>query len=123
MFKRIISKLKNRKFLAVFLLLFFAVNIFAIFNTFTEKTTSSVWEGKIASKFKKGSGSANDPYIIVLYGKKGLRKRDFAESTCVHLLERKIIYTIVFQNLIRPQSVQRRAARFAGKHDRKTVFN
>lgn len=38
------------------------------------------------------SQNTNDPYIIVLYGKKGLRKRDFAESTCVHLLERKIIY-------------------------------
>ena len=64
MFKRIISKLKNRKFLAVFLLLFFAVNIFAIFNTFTEKTTSSIWDGKVATKFKNGTGAANDPYVI-----------------------------------------------------------
>ena len=64
MFKKVFEKLKNRKFLVVVLLLFFAVNIFSIINTFSEKTTSSVWDGKVATKFKSGSGTALDPYII-----------------------------------------------------------
>lgn len=64
MFNKIVEKLKQRRFLVVLLLLFFAVNIFAIFNTFTEKTTSSIWDGKIATNFKNGSGTASDPYII-----------------------------------------------------------
>ena len=34
----------------------------------------------------------NGNFIIVLYGDNGLRKMDFAESTCVHLFERKIIH-------------------------------
>ena len=64
MFKKILEKLKTRKLLVVVLLLFFAINIFAIFNTFTEKTTSSLWDGEIAKNFSGGTGTAVDPYII-----------------------------------------------------------
>ena len=35
--------------------------------------------------------SENKNKCIVLYGQKGLRKRNFAESVCVYLIERKII--------------------------------
>ena len=64
MFKRIINKIKNRRLLVVVLLLFFAVNLFTLYGTFTEKTTSSVWDGKVSSKFHSGSGTSSDPYII-----------------------------------------------------------
>ena len=64
MLKRLYNKLVERKLLVVLVLLFFAVNIFLIYTTFSEKTTSSIWDGKIATKFKKGSGTAADPYII-----------------------------------------------------------
>ena len=64
MFNKLKEKIKSRRFLVVVLLLFFAVNIFAIFNTFTEKTTSSIWDGVVATKFKKGDGSALNPYVI-----------------------------------------------------------
>ena len=64
MFKRLLDKIKNRRLLVVVLLLFFAVNLFTLYNTFTEKTTSSVWDGKVASKFHAGTGASNDPYII-----------------------------------------------------------
>ena len=64
MFNKIIEKLKTRKLLVVILLLFFVINIFAIFNTFTEKTTSSIWDGVVATSFKSGTGSASDPFVI-----------------------------------------------------------
>ena len=64
MFKRIYNKIKNRRLLVVVLLLFFAVNLFTLYNTFTEKTTSSIWDGSIAKKFHSGTGSSNDPYVI-----------------------------------------------------------
>ncbi len=64
MYKKVLEKLKHRKLLVVLVLLFFAVNIFTIINTFTEKTTSSIWDGKVATKFKGGDGSAINPYII-----------------------------------------------------------
>ena len=34
----------------------------------------------------------NDNFFIILFGQKGLHKRIFTESTCVHLFERKIIH-------------------------------
>ena len=38
------------------------------------------------------SKNNNDNFFIILFGEKGLQKRNFAESTCVYLLERRIIY-------------------------------
>ena len=64
MLQNILQKLKEKRLLVVSLLLFFAVNIFVIYTTFSEKTTSSVWDGSIASKFASGSGTSTDPYII-----------------------------------------------------------
>ena len=64
MYKKFLEKIKNRKLLVVLVLLFFAINIFTIINTFTEKTTSTIWDGKVATKFKSGDGSAINPYII-----------------------------------------------------------
>ena len=64
MFDKIKDVVKKRKLLVVILLVFFAANIFTIISTFTEKTSSTIWDGKIATKFKNGSGSAVDPYII-----------------------------------------------------------
>ena len=64
MFNKIKEKLKNRKLLVVIVLLFFVINIFAIFNTFTEKTSSTIWDGKVATKFRKGDGSLLNPYQI-----------------------------------------------------------
>ncbi len=58
------TKLKNRRLLVSILLLFFAANLFAIFTTFSEKTTSTIWDGKIAKKFSSGDGSSSKPYII-----------------------------------------------------------
>ena len=42
--------------------------------------------------FKFISIHNNDNFFIILYGQKGLHKRIFTESTCVHLFERKIIH-------------------------------
>ena len=64
LYNKVFSKIKNRRLLIVVLLLFFAVNIFAIFNTFSEKTTSSIWDGTVGKKFASGDGSSKNPYII-----------------------------------------------------------
>ena len=64
LFNKCINKLKNRRLLVSVLLLFFVANIFAIFTTFTEKTSSTIWDGKIAKKFSGGDGSSTNPYII-----------------------------------------------------------
>ena len=42
--------------------------------------------------FKCIAENRNHNFIILLYGEKGLHKRDFAEATCVYLLERRIIH-------------------------------
>ena len=63
MYKKVLKKLRDKKLLVVAILLFFAINIIII-TTFTEKTTSTIWDGKIADGFTKGSGSLEDPYII-----------------------------------------------------------
>lgn len=55
-FKKIIVILS---FLAIFIIL-----IFAVYPTFTEKRTSSIWDGSIASSFASGDGTENNPYII-----------------------------------------------------------
>lgn len=64
LFNKAKSKLKNRRLLVSILLLFFVANIFAIFTTFTEKTSSTIWDGKIAKKFSGGDGTSTKPYII-----------------------------------------------------------
>ncbi len=64
MYNKIIKKIKENKLLVVLLLLFFSLNIFVIYNTFSEKTTSSIWDGSIATKFSGGDGSVTKPYII-----------------------------------------------------------
>ena len=64
LFDKAKSKLKNRRLLVSILLLFFVANIFAIFTTYSEKTTSTIWDGSIAHKFAGGDGSFNNPYLI-----------------------------------------------------------
>ena len=64
MFKKIVDNLKNKKILVLAVLLFFAFNIFVIYTTFSEKTTSTIWDGTIAKKFSKGDGSSENPYVI-----------------------------------------------------------
>ena len=64
MFQKILDNFKKKKFLVLAVLLFFVVNIFVLYTTFSEKTTSIIWDGTIAKKFNKGTGSSSDPYII-----------------------------------------------------------
>ena len=64
MFKKCLKKLYERRFLVVVLLLFFAVSYFVAVLTFSEKTTSSIWDGKVASSFEKGKGTSTNPYKI-----------------------------------------------------------
>ena len=44
-----------------------AILIFLLFlykETFSEKTTSSIWDGSVASSFSGGNGTSDNPYII-----------------------------------------------------------
>ena len=40
------------------------LNFVVLYNTFSEKTTSTVWDGSVAKKFNSGSGTSKDPYVI-----------------------------------------------------------
>lgn len=63
-----LEKLKNfinkYKFLIAGFILVFCVVILILVPTFSEKTTSTIWDGTIASTFTKGDGTKNNPYII-----------------------------------------------------------
>ena len=64
MLNKIFQKIKNNHLLVFLILLFLVVNVLVITKTFTEKTTSTVWDGSVASKFEKGNGTFDNPYII-----------------------------------------------------------
>ena len=63
-----LKKLKNfitkYKFLIAGFVLVFCVLILILVPTFSEKTTSTIWDGSIASSFTSGDGTQNNPYII-----------------------------------------------------------
>ena len=55
----------KKKYYLIFLLILFLVLLFTvIIPTFTETTTSSIWDGTIATSFHSGNGSASSPYEI-----------------------------------------------------------
>lgn len=54
--------LKYRLYLIVTLA--FVAGFFVIKNTFTLKTSSSVWDGTVASSFAGGNGTIDNPYVI-----------------------------------------------------------
>jgi hypothetical protein len=62
--KKILKQLKDRRLIIVFFVLFFVLNGIILYNTFSEKTTSTVWDGTVAKKFASGDGSVRNPYII-----------------------------------------------------------
>ena len=64
MLKNVFKKLKDKKVLVLVVLLVLALNIFVLFNTFSEKTSSTVWDGSIAESFSSGTGNIKDPYVI-----------------------------------------------------------
>ena len=55
--------LKNKLILAG-LFLFFGMLIIVLFPSFSEKTSTSLWDGSVATKFSQGSGLVDDPYVI-----------------------------------------------------------
>lgn len=62
--KNVVKFLKKYWLLFIVLVLLFgALNIFS-HTTFSEKTTSTIWDGSIATGFDSGSGLENDPYVI-----------------------------------------------------------
>ena len=62
-----LEKLKNfiskYKFLIAGLILIFCVLILILVPTFSEKTSSTIWDGSIASSFADGDGTQNNPYV------------------------------------------------------------
>ena len=63
--KFILDKINSRRILiGLSIFLFFILNFFIVFTTFSEKTSSTIWDGTVASKFKKGNGTAGSPYEI-----------------------------------------------------------
>ena len=61
---KIIEQLKKRRLLVAVSVLFFVLVGTILYTTFSEKTTSSIWDGTIAKKFSSGDGTIKNPYII-----------------------------------------------------------
>ena len=64
MLKNILRKLKNKKIIVLAVLLVLVLNFLVLYNTFSEKRSSTVWDGSIADHFSGGTGNVNDPYVI-----------------------------------------------------------
>lgn len=62
--ERIMHFIKKNIFLIIVLIAFFSTIFMIAFPTFSEKRTSTIWDGSIATSFNKGSGLINDPYVI-----------------------------------------------------------
>lgn len=64
-----VLRIKNKKnmFISLTTILVIIIAVFAaikLYPTFTEKLSSSIWDGSIATSFSKGDGSESNPYII-----------------------------------------------------------
>ena len=62
--EKIVHFIKKNIFLIIVLIAFFSTIFMIAFPTFSEKRTSTIWDGSVATSFNKGSGLINDPYII-----------------------------------------------------------
>lgn len=62
--EKIMHFIKKNIFLIISLIAFFSAIFIIAFPSFSEKRTSTLWDGSIATSFNKGSGLVNDPYII-----------------------------------------------------------
>ena len=62
--KKVLEFLDKYKLILLIGVTLISAFLFAIFNTFSEKTTSTIWDGQVAYYFKNGTGSEDDPYII-----------------------------------------------------------
>ena len=62
---RVLSWVKNHKYVVcLFSFFVFFLFVFVIYPTYSEKTSSSIWDGTIADSFASGIGDVNDPYVI-----------------------------------------------------------
>ncbi len=64
MLKKAFKKIKQNKVLTLAILVFLVLNFVVLYNTFSEKTSSTIWDGSIAESFGGGTGNINDPYVI-----------------------------------------------------------
>lgn len=62
--KKVLEFLDKYKLILLIGVTLISAFLFAIFNTFSEKITSTIWDGQVAYYFKNGTGSEDDPYII-----------------------------------------------------------
>ena len=61
---KLISLVKKKYYIILLLIIFFFLLFTVIIPTFTETTTSSTWDGKVATSFHSGNGTINSPYEI-----------------------------------------------------------
>lgn len=64
MFSKINNYIKTHKLFVGGLVLLFIMNLIILKISFGEKTTTTIWDGKIANNFSKGTGTNENPYII-----------------------------------------------------------
>lgn len=64
MLKKIGKYFNKHRLIISGIMILFAVFFFVLYPTFTEKTTSSIWDGSIATSFASGNGTISSPYEI-----------------------------------------------------------
>ena len=62
--KKLFKGSKKKLILLVGVLAILAFLLLIFKNTYSEKTTSSIWDGSVASSFSGGNGTSDNPYII-----------------------------------------------------------
>jgi len=64
MLKKIGKYFNKHRLIISGVMILLAVFFFVFYPTLTEKTTSSVWDGSVATSFTSGNGTVNSPYEI-----------------------------------------------------------
>lgn len=62
--KRIVKFIEQYRLALIALIILFASSIIVLYPTFTEKLSSTIWDGSVATTFNGGSGTETDPYLI-----------------------------------------------------------
>ena len=89
-------KRKPRKsivMMAIFVAILFSL---AIYNTFSNTTDSSAWDGIVANNFSGGTGTINNPYIISNASQFGYFKELLESEEAISYLDKHYVLTSSF---------------------------
>ena len=103
---KILNYFKNKKIIAIFLIVVFTILLFVIVPSFSQNNTSTTWDGTIADSFTDGNGTYNDPYIISNGGEFAYFISLLNSDSSLEYFNKyyELVNNINFNNLILPSS-------------------